>query len=84
MPDAAMLVGAAPKGYKNKTICLVTRKARSKWWHVVCFGPKGHYRKADGGCVHTDELVATLNPEVVALDRVRVVPFGDKKTKEQR
>lgn len=84
MPDAAMRIGRPTKGYKSSTIVLVTRGRRSKWWHVVCFGQKGHYRKADGGCEHTDQAIANLNPETVALDRVRLVPFGDKTNASSR
>lgn len=75
-PDAVMLVGkpSNPR-YKQGTIVMLTRRRRSKWWKAVCFGQKTHYRK-DGTCVHTDDLLASLNPELVPVDRVRVEGFG--------
>jgi hypothetical protein len=65
-----MLIGTNPK-----TLILVDRKPRSKWWQVVCFGARRHYRK-DGSCKHTDEVLAMTKPEL--LPRVRVQPFGGK------
>lgn len=58
-PPCMMLIGRPPKGMKSSTIVLLSRRYRSKWWTVVCFGQKSHYR-ADGSCEHTDELLAGL------------------------
>jgi hypothetical protein len=65
-----ILIGEHPK-----TLIMVARKPHSKWWQVVCFGAKRHYRK-DGTCKHTDEVLAMTKPEI--KDRVRVQPFGGK------
>lgn len=75
-PTAIVVIGkpSSPR-YKTSTIVMLTRKHRSKWFKVICFGQKTHYRK-DGTCVHTDELVAALNPELAPLERVRVEGFG--------
>lgn len=77
-PDAVMFVGrpSSPR-YKQGTIVMLTRRKRSKWWKLICFGQKTHYRK-DGSCSHTDELLASLNPERVPPERVQIVPFGER------
>lgn len=75
--DFYMLIGQPPPRCKGKTIVMLTRKPRSKWWHVACIGQKSHYRKDDGGCAHTDELIASLNPEAVPRERVRLLGFGN-------
>ncbi len=75
-PDAAMFVGrpSSPR-YKQGTIVMLTRRKRSKWWKLICFGQKTHYR-SDGSCAHTDEVLEHLNPERVPRERVRVQGFG--------
>lgn len=76
--SCTMLVGKPTGSYKHSTIIVVLRKPRSKWWTIVCFGQKGHYRK-DGSCVHTDEVLECLNPACVCLEYVRVVGWGKSK-----
>jgi hypothetical protein len=72
-----MLVGKPTGRYRQGTIVLVSRKPRSKWWKVVCFGQKGHYRE-DGSCAHTDEVLASLNPDIAPAERVRVTGWGNR------
>lgn len=59
----------------DKTLVLVTRKACSKWYSVVCIGRKGHYRK-HGDCKHTDEIFAAMKPKI--RKRTTVKGFGGK------
>jgi hypothetical protein len=73
--DYRVMVGEPTGRYKTGTIVLLTRKYRSKWWDLVCFGQKGHYHR-DGSCVHTDDLLARLNPEKVPAERVHVRGWG--------
>jgi len=73
--EASMLIGNPTGRYKTRTIVLLTRRHRSKWWQLVCFGPKGHYAK-DGSCAHTDELLERLNTRRVRRELVRLDPFG--------
>lgn len=58
---------------RDKCLQLCIRPKRSKYYQIVCFGPKRHYRK-DGHCGHTDWLVALVKPEMA--DRVKVQPWG--------
>lgn len=78
--STGLMIGKPTGRYKSGTICMVVRGKRSKWWEVLCFGQKGHYAK-DGSCEHTDGLVTMLNPATVALDRLRLRPFGDREAK---
>lgn len=71
-PPCQLLVGTPPKGCKASTVILIGRRYRSKWWTVVCFGQKSHYR-ADGACEHTDAVLANLNTDVVPRERIRVL-----------
>lgn len=60
---------------EDKTVVLLLRKKRSKWYSLVCFGRKRHYRK-DGSCKHTEALIAQLTPDCVA--RTKLKGFGGK------
>ena len=64
-------------GDKKELIVLI-RKARSKYYLLVCFGARSHYRE-DGTCKHTDELLARVKPEL--RDRVKVDGWGGKDTR---
>ena len=75
--EACMLIGKPTGKYKTSTIVLLTRKYRSKWWQLVCFGQKGHYAN-DGSCTHTDELLERLNEKAIRRELVRIDPFGGK------
>lgn len=59
----------------DKCVQMCVRPYRSKYYRVVCIGPKRHYRE-NGSCGHTDWLLALVKPEMV--DRVKLDPFGGK------
>lgn len=61
-------------GHKKELI-LLTQYKKSKWFRLVCFGRKRHYRK-DGTCVHTDEVMARVKPKI--RYRIKIDPFGGK------
>jgi hypothetical protein len=79
--EAGMFIGAAPKGCKERTLIVVTRTYRSKWWRVVCLGQKSHYRP-DGSCVHTDELLARWKR--CPVDRVKVDHGWEEQERQKR
>lgn len=54
-------------------LVVIGRRPRSKWYDVVCFGRKRHYRKR-GDCVHTDNVLAAMRPEI--RQRAKITPFG--------
>jgi hypothetical protein len=60
---------------RKKELILLTQYKKSKWFRLVCFGRKRHYRQ-DGTCVHTDEVLARVKPKV--RYRVKIDPFGGK------
>ena len=49
------------------------QRPRSRWYDMVCFGRKRHYRK-DGSCMHTEAVLERLKPSI--RKRTRVTPFG--------
>lgn len=61
----------------DKSLCMLLKKPRSKWYVLCCIGSKKHYRK-DGGCKHIDELLPYIREDV--RPRVRIDPFGGKAT----
>jgi hypothetical protein len=61
-------------GDKKELIVLI-RKPRSKYYRLACFGRRAHYR-VDGTCKHTDELLASVKPEL--RHRVKVDGWGGK------
>lgn len=72
-----MCVGLPTGRYKSSTVVMLTRRPRSKWWTLVCFGQKGHYGDR-GSCPHIEELAARIDPAKVPHERLRLKPFGDK------
>lgn len=66
--------GAPPKGCKTKTLVLLIRVRGQRWYHASCFGQRSHY-KPDGSCFHTDELLASAQPDKRHL--IKVQPWGD-------
>ena len=59
-----------------KALLLHARIPGQRWYHLVCFGQKGHYFE-DGGCEHTDALLADLTPYGRKVTKLK--PFGDGK-----
>lgn len=59
----------------KKEIILLFRPKRSKWFRLICFGRKRHYRK-DGTCKHTDDVLNMTKPEI--RPRVKVDGWGGK------
>lgn len=55
-------------------LVLHTRIPRQRWFHLVCFGRRGHYFE-DGGREHTDAVHKRLN--AYGRKVTKVVPFGD-------
>jgi hypothetical protein len=53
----------------DKTIVLVGRKRRSKWWGVTCTGCTGKRRK-DGSCKHERAIIENLLPEIRRYARI--------------
>lgn len=62
--------------HDDKSLCMLLKKPRSKWYSLCCIGRKKHYRK-DGGCKHIDELLPMIAKDMRPL--VKVEPFGGKK-----
>jgi hypothetical protein len=60
---------------EDRTVVVVGRKARSKWWSVCCIGRKRHYRK-DGSCKHAHAVLEALQPDIKS--RAKIEPFGGK------
>jgi hypothetical protein len=60
----------------DRHIVMVGRRHRSKWFEVVCFGAKRHYRK-DGTCKHAEAVIARVKPRYAR--RAKIVPFGGKR-----
>jgi hypothetical protein len=58
-------------------LCLPIKGGRGAH-HVVCFGPRKHYRK-DGTCKETDEVLAKMKPWY--RSRAKVEPWGGKPPK---
>jgi hypothetical protein len=61
---------------EDKSLMLLIKKPRSKWYRMCCIGRKRHYRK-DGSCKHTEQLFAALKPEIAA--RTKLDGFGGSK-----
>lgn len=59
----------------EKGLILLIRVPRQRWYHLICFGRKRHYRK-DGSCRHTDAALVRVKPELKPL--VKVQGFGGK------
>jgi hypothetical protein len=66
-----ILVGQNPRG-----LVTLIRKRGQRWHRLACFGPKSHYY-ADGGCDHTDAVMAGLNPYGKKVTKLE--PFGNGK-----
>jgi hypothetical protein len=60
----------------TSALLLHTRIPGQRWFHLVCFGRRGHYFE-DGGCEHTDAAIERLTD--YGRKVTKVVPFGDKK-----
>ena len=56
----------------GKSIVVVGRKYRSKWWSVMCSGCKGKRRK-DGSCKHERAVLDLLRPDIRASARIEVL-----------
>ena len=68
-----------PKASKALMMCI--RVPGQRWYHAVCFGRLGHYYE-DGGCEHTDALLARLTDHGKSV--VKVQSFGDGKRVPKR
>lgn len=55
----------------DKSIVVVGRKYRSKWWSVSCTCPASR-RSKDGSCAHERKVLDQLVPEVRAMARIDV------------
>jgi hypothetical protein len=55
----------------DKTIVMVGRKYRSKWWEVTCCGCSKGKRRKDGTCRHERQTMEVLLPEIRRYARVR-------------
>lgn len=60
----------------DKTIVIIGRKWRSKWWFIECMCSKWRRRK-DGTCKHERQLMATVHPSMLARTRIRVQYSGE-------
>lgn len=54
----------------QKGLIILIRCKGQRWYHLVCFGRKRHYRK-DGSCKHTDEVMASVKPKFRPLVKVK-------------
>lgn len=57
----------------DKTIVIVARKWRSKWWKIQCVGCKSKRRK-DGSCKHERQTLERASPDI--RDRCRITPLS--------
>lgn len=55
----------------DKSIVILGRKHRSKWWDVQCVGCKGKRRK-DGSCKHERSVLDRLTPKIRQYARIKV------------
>ena len=56
----------------DRTIVLVGRKWRSKWWGITCCGCGKSRRRKDGSCKHERQVLEMIRPEL--RNRTRIVP----------
>lgn len=57
----------------DKSVVMLLRKPRSRYFQICCIGKKQHYRK-EGGCKHIDAVMEHVRPEVKS--RIRLNGFG--------
>lgn len=61
---------------EDRHIVIFSRKARSKWWTMVCCSASKRHFRRDGSCKHVDNAMAAVKPEI--RPRVRIEAFGTK------
>lgn len=78
-----MLIPAEYSGDPSgpKGLLVHVRLPGQRWHHLACFGRKSHYFE-DGGCEHTDALIARLTPYGRKVTKLQ--PFGDGKSVPRR
>ena len=64
-----------------KGLLVLIRLRGQRWHHLTCFGRKSHYYE-DGGCDHTDAMLASLTPYGKKVTKLQ--PFGDGKSRPKR
>ncbi len=56
----------------GKTIVLVGRRYRSKWWGVTCCGCSKSNRRRDGSCKHERMVIENLRPEIKRYAHIEI------------
>jgi hypothetical protein len=54
----------------DKTIVVIGRKWRSKWWTIKCCGCSRHKRRKDKTCKHERALMEHVKPELLGRTRI--------------
>ncbi len=62
----------------DRTIVVLNKKHRSKWWSIQCLGCSRYRRRKDGTCKHERLVLAAVSPKLKS--RTRIEPYHELRT----
>lgn len=80
LTDMAASVPRRGKAYPivmDRTIVVIGRRWRSKWWSIHCCGCRCRRRK-NGSCKHERAVLSMVKPEMRARARIDAQAAGDR------